>query len=260
MNKIVQLNNGMSIGVRIAEITTIPYYELIDKNLDRANQANQIFFAQLLNGFYRKSDDGYASLELMLSSSRVDNQTYKAQVKIHFIIRQMGNSEDEINEKLDSLENTFKNEFTDNFFDIRFLDKDSELDAFEKHIREISTSSLMSVAKREDETISSLSQDGFLYHTFIPTPAENINVASISNVLTQYPESAILLQVIPTRYNQAELATFDMTSKTLQYYAGTMMRQMMRPDKTFQNMLDTYQTYIESAKEDIYYYNFINVI
>lgn len=257
MNKIVQLNNGMSIGVRIAEITTIPYYELIDKNLDRANQANQIFFAQLLNGFYRKSDDGYASLELMLSSSRVDNQTYKAQVKIHFIIRQMGDSEDEINEKLDSFENTFKNEFTDNFFDIRFLDKDSELDAFEKHIREISTSSLMSVAKREDETISSLSQDGFLYHTFIPTPAENINVASISNVLTQYPESAILLQVIPTRYNQAELATFDMTSKTLQYYAGTMMRQMMRPDKTFQNMLDTYQTYIESAKEDIYYYNFI---
>ncbi len=257
MNSIVQLNNGMSIGVRIAEITTIPYYELIDKNLDRANQANQIFFARLLNGFYRKSEDGYSSLELMLSSSKVDNQTYKAQIKIHFIIRQMGSSIDEISEKLDSFENSFKNEFTDNFFDIRFLKTESELEAFEKHFSKISTSSLMSVAKREDETISTLSQEGYIYHTFIPSPAENVNVASISNVLSQYPESAILLQIIPTRFNQVELATFEMTSKTLQYYAGTMMRQMMRPDKTFQNMLDTFQTYIEAEKEDIYYYNFI---
>ncbi|MCR4791785.1 MAG: DUF853 family protein [Lachnospiraceae bacterium] len=257
MNRFVQGKDGSLIGIRVAEITTIPYYELIDKNLDRANYANQVFFAQFLNGFYRKSDDGSTSLEILLASSAVDNQTYKAQVKIHIILRQMGNSEAAIDEKLDSFENSFKNEFTDNFFDIRFLDRQEELDAFEKYLGRISTSSFMSVAKREDETVSTLSQDGYVYHTFIPTPAENINVSSITNVLTQYPESAILLQVIPTKYNQAELNTFEMVSKSLQYYAGTMMRQMMRPDKTFQNILDTYQTYVGSITEDIYFYNFI---
>lgn len=257
MTKITQLNNGMVIGMSVAEITTIPYYELIDKNLDRANQQNQIFFAQLLNNFYRKSDDGMSALELMFSSSAVDNQTYRAQVKMHFTIRQMGNSKSEVEEKLSSFESSFKNEFTDNFFDIKFLGTGIEIELYEKHLDTINVSSIMAVEKREDETVSMLSHDGYIYHTFIPTPAENVNVSGISNVLTQYPESAIIMQVIPTRFNQAELGTFEYTSKMIQYYAGNMMRQMMRPDKTFQSIMDAYQTYIQESNEDLYYYNFI---
>lgn len=257
MGRIVQLNNGMVVGMRIAEITAIPYYELIDKNLDKANQANQVFFAQLLNSFYRKSDDGMSALELMFSSSQVDNQTYRAQIKMHFTIRQMGTDETNVEASLDSFESSFKNEFTDNFFDIRFLNSDEEIRTYEKHLESIDVSTIMSVGKKEDETVSTLSQDGYIYHTFIPTPAENINISAISNVLTQYPESAVVMQIIPTRFNQAELKTFEYTSKTLQFYAGNMMRQMMRPDKTFLNIMDTYQTYIEEGTEDIYYYNFI---
>lgn len=257
MTKISQLKNGLIIGISVAEITTIPYYELIDKNLDRANQQNQVFFAQLLNNFYRKSDDGMSALELMFSSSAVDNQTYRAQVKMHFTIRQMGNSRSEVEEKLSSFESSFKNEFTDNFFDIRFLGTDEELEIYEKHLETINVSTLIAVEKREDETVSALSQDGYIYHTFIPTPAENVNVSGISNVLTQYPESAIIMQVIPTRFNQAELGTFEYISRMIQYYAGSMMRQMMRPDKTFQSIMDTYQTYIQESNEDLYYYNFI---
>lgn len=257
MGKIVQLNNGMVVGIRIAEITSIPYYELIDTNLDKANQANQVFFAQLLNSFYRKSEDGNSALELMFSSSHVDNQTYRAQVKMHVSIRQMGTNVPNVEEKLDSFESSFKHEFTDNFFDIKFLSSDEDIKTYEKHLESINVSTIMSVGKREDETVSILSQDGYIYHTFIPTPAENINISAISNILTQYPESAVIMQVIPTRFNQAELTTFEYTSKTLQFYAGDMMRNMMRPDKTFQNIMDTYQTYIEESDEDIYYYNFV---
>lgn len=257
MEKLSMMNNGMVLGFRVAEITTIPYFELIDKNLDRANQINQIFFTQLLNGFYRKSADGNSALEIMFSSRQVDNQTYRAQVKMHFIIRQMGSSEAEVEEKLDSFESSFKNEFTDNFFDIRFINSDHELEDFEKQLNSINVSTVMSISKREDETVSALSQDGYVYHTFIPVPAENVNVSGISNVLTQYPESALIMQVIPTKFNQQELATFDYTSKFLQMFAGNMMRQMMRPDKIFQKILDAYQTYIEESNEDLYYYNFI---
>lgn len=257
MTKISQLNNGLVIGMSVAEITTIPYYELIDKNLDRANQQNQVFFAQLLNNFYRKSDDGMSALELMFSSSAVDNQTYRAQVKMHFTIRQMGNSKAEVEEKLSSFESSFQNEFTNNFFDIRFLGADEELKLYEKHLGTINVSTIMAVEKREDETVSTLSQDGYIYHTFIPTPAENVNISGISNVLTQYPESAIIMQVIPTRFNQAELGTFEYTSKMIQYYAGSMMHQVMGLDKTFQSIMDAYQAYIQESNEDLYYYNFI---
>lgn len=257
MEVFAQLKNGMYVGARIAEITTIPYYELIDRNIDRANRANQVFFAQLINGFYRKSDDGMSSLEIMFSSEKVDNQTYNAQVKMHFIIRQMGYDAQSVNEKLDAFESGFQNEFTDNFFDIHFLKKEDELQAYQGVISSLNCSSIMSVGKREDETISAMSSDGYVYHTFIPTPAENVNVSNLSNVLTKYPDSAVILQIIPTKYNQAELMTFEYTSKSLQIIAGSMMRQMMRPDKVFQGIMDAYQTYIEQSTEDLYYFNFI---
>ena len=256
METFARLENGMFVGAKIAEITTIPYYELIDRNIDRANRANQVFFAQLINGFYRKCDDGMASLELMFSSEKVDNQTYNAQVKMHFIVRQMGYDEASVRARLEAFESGFQNEFTDNFFDIRFLNSEEEISAYQRALSKIDGSAIMSVSKREDELASALSPDGYIYHTFIPTPAEDINVSGLSNVLTKYPDSAVILQIIPTKYNQAELVTFDGVSKSLQLVAGNMMRQMMRPDKVFQNMMDTYQTYIEQSTEDIYYFNF----
>lgn len=257
MGEIVQLGEGIIVGIRVAEITTIPYYELINKNLDKANQINHVFFSQLLNSLYRKCDDGMSSLEIMFSSVAVDNQTYKAQVKIHLVIRQMGKSVSQVEANLDSFESNFKNEFIDNYFDIHFLNDELSLNKYKKHLAQISVSTITSVAKKEEGTVSMLSQNGFVYYTLIPTPAENVNTSAVTNVLSQYPNSAIILQIIPTCYNQGELNGIEFMSKTLQYYAGNMMRQMMRPDPVFQNIMSTYQTYVAQEKEDLYYFNFL---
>lgn len=96
MERIVPLGKGLYVGFSIAEIQTIPYYALINNNLDRANISNHVFFSQLLNSLHRKSDDGMTAFEIMFSSSKVTNQTYYAQVKMHLVIRQMGKSVDEI--------------------------------------------------------------------------------------------------------------------------------------------------------------------
>lgn len=257
MRKIVPLGNGLLIGFRIAEIVTIPYYELINKNLDKANEANQIFFAHLLNSIHRKSQDGMTSFEIMFSSVKVTNQTYKAQVKMHLTIRQMGNSEAAITSQLDAFEKSLKNEFTDNFFDINFLNNEKEMQEYEYHLSSLDSTAFTSVSKKEDELISMLMQEGYIYHTFIPTPAENINTSNISNVLSQYPESAVIIQIIPTYFNQKELSGIEQTNKILQYYSANMMRQMMRPDQTFQNLLATYQTYMSQEREELFYYNFL---
>lgn len=257
MGEIVRLGKNVIVGIRVAEITTIPYYELINKNLDKANQVNHIFFSQLLSSFYRKCNDGMTSLELMFSSSAVDNQTYKAQVKMHLVIRQMGISEGQVEADLDSFESNIKNEFTNNFFDIQFLHDEQALNSYKTHLAQINVSTITSVAKKEDGIVSMLFQDDFVYHTFIPVPAENVNTSAISNVLSQYPDSAIIMQIIPTCYNQCELNGFEYMSKTLQYYASNMMQQMMRPDPKFQNIMSIYQTYVAQEKEDVYYFNFL---
>lgn len=258
MGKIFHLPSGMNVGISIAEIRTIPYYALIDNNLDRANYSNHVFFSHLLNNFHRKSSDGMTSFEIMFSSSRVTNQTYNAQVKMHLVIRQMGTNISEIKAVLDSYESSLKNEFTDNFFDIFFIRTEDAYENYCVHLRSIDTTTVSSVSKKEDEIVSALSPNGYIYETFIPTPAENVNPSSISNVLSQYPNCAVILQLIPTYFNQVELLTIEQTNKSLQYYAAAMMRQMMmRPDQTFQNIQNIYETYQEQAKEDLFYYNFI---
>ena len=258
MGKIFNLLNGMNVGISIAEIRTIPYFALIDNNLDRANYSNHVFFSRLLNNFHRKSTDGMTSFEMMFSSSKVTNQTYNAQVKMHFVIRQMGTNVSEINAVLESYENSLKNEFTDNFFDISFTKTEDAYENYCVHLRSIDTTIVSSVSKKEDEIVSSLSQNGYIYETFVPTPAENVNTSSVSNVLSQYPNCAVILQLIPTYFNQGELLIIEQINKSLQYYAATMMRQMMmRPDQTFQNIQNVYQTYQAQSKEDLFYYNFI---
>lgn len=258
MERITSLGNGLYVGLSIAEIQTIPYYALINNNLDRANIANHVFFSQLLNSLHRKSDDGMTAFEIMFSSSKVTNQTYNAQVKMHLIIRQMGKTVDEIKLKLESFENSITNEFTDNFFDIAFIKSEDAIGKYCDYLSTIDASTITNISKKEDEIISALSQNGYVYQTFIPTPAENVNTSNISNVLSQYPGCAIILQLIPTYFNQMELATIEQVNKTMQYYAASMMKQMMmRPDLTFQNIANVYQTYQAQTKENLFYYNFI---
>lgn len=258
MGKIFELPNGMNVGISIAEIRTIPFFALIDNNLDRANYSNHVFFSQLLNNFHRKTSDGMTSFEIMFSSSKVTNQTYNAQVKMHLVIRQMGINSSEISTTLEAYENSLKNEFTDNFFDVNFVNSEDAYENYCSLLRSIDTTTISSVSKKEDEIVSALSPNGYIYETFIPTPAENVNVSNVSNVLSQYPNCAVILQLIPTFFNQGELLAIEQTNKTLQYYAATMMRQMMmRPDQTLQNLQNVYQTYQAQAKEDLFYYNFV---
>ncbi len=258
MGKIFELPNGMNVGISIAEIRTIPYFALIDNNLDRANYSNHVFFSQLLNNFHRKSSDGMTSFEIMFSSAKVTNQTYNAQVKMHLVIRQMGINASEIRTTLEAYENSLKNEFIDNFFDVDFVNSEEAYESYCSLLRGIDTTTISSVSKKEDEIVSAISPNGYIYETFIPTPAENVNVSNVSNVLSQYPNCAVILQLIPTFFNQGELLAIEQINKTLQYYAATMMRQMMmRPDQTLQNLQTVYQTYQAQTKEDLFYYNFI---
>ena len=94
----LELANGNFVTMSVAEVTSVPYYELYDKMLDRANYMNQVLFTQIISSMHRKSVPDQTSFELLFQSVPVSNQTYKAQVKLYFIARRIGASKIE-NEK-----------------------------------------------------------------------------------------------------------------------------------------------------------------
>lgn len=86
----LELANGNFVTMAVAEVTAVPYFELYDKALDRANYMNQVLFTQIISSMHRKSIPNQAAFEFLFQSVPVSNQTYKAQVKLYFIVRRIG--------------------------------------------------------------------------------------------------------------------------------------------------------------------------
>ena len=57
----LELANGNFVTMAVAEVTAVPYFELYDKALDRANYMNQVLFTQIISSMHRKSIPNQAS-------------------------------------------------------------------------------------------------------------------------------------------------------------------------------------------------------
>ncbi|MCX6055109.1 MAG: hypothetical protein NTZ74_09395 [Chloroflexi bacterium] len=256
--KTLELANGKHIGMAIAEVTAIPFYELYDKDKERANNMNQVLFSQLISSFHRKSDANYTALELLWQSVAVDNQTYKAQVKLFIIVRKIGT---EVKSVIDSVENmmqSIKNELEDKNFVTSVFESDDEFDDFERFSGQVNTVKALSVTKREKAVVNTMSVNGWTYYNDVLFPDENLNTVSISNALTQYPNSAISMQIIPTAYTAQEIIAIEESKNFLNHYVSNVKyMQGIRVDANTQMIVDAYDYYSNANNEQLFYYNFV---
>ena len=89
----VNAGNGQSVGICAAEITSVPFYELIHQDLEKANREIQVAFSQILNGFSRQMGSNRTSVEFLWKSIATKAQTYEAQVRMIVIFRQLGSTQ-----------------------------------------------------------------------------------------------------------------------------------------------------------------------
>lgn len=254
-----RLNNGKYSVYKIAEITAVPYFELLHQDLDRANYYNQVFSTQLVSSLHKRAELNNTAFELLWCSMGVTNQTYKAQVKFYLIARQI---DDDLTRLLECLDNTMIsiiNDFEDKNFSIRLLDNPNEINDFMSFLARVNTTKVLAVAKKERAVMSQFGPaGGLLYYTDVVEPSEDINMTAITNVMTQYPDSAISMQIIPTSYNQNELLAIEQINNYLNMYAGNIrFRQGLQIDSNAQALIKAYEYYIEAAREEIFYFNFI---
>ena len=258
MIKSMALANGQHIGMAIAEVTAIPFYELYDRDMERANNLNQVLFTQLVSAFHRKVDANFAALELLWQSIAVDNQTYKAQVKLYVIIRRIGTDGNAVIVSVDGMIQSIKNDLEGKNFSVSVLSTSNDYDDFEKSMGQISTAKTLSVAKREKAVANAMSVNGCMYYNDILIPDENINTVSISNALTQYPNSAISMQIIPTTYTTQEIYAVEESKNFLNHYISNIRyTQGIRVDANIQTIVDAYDYYSNANNEQLFCYNFI---
>lgn len=257
MIQISFMNNGQCIGVAIAEITAVPYFELLHSDPDRASKINQVLFTQILTGLHRRVEPDRVAIEILWQSCPVNNQTYKAQVRQYIILRQMGTDPESVSASLQELQEGLANDLTVKSYSIRFLDSGEEFAQFSGDLSKTDVSMVLAVSKKE-RICSSMFYQGGIYCTDVIKPSAEFNIADLTNALTQYPNSAVSLQLIPTKYSQNELASFEQGRRLLSYSITSMrFGQGINADANMQRVSDAFEYYVASEREPLFYFNFL---
>ena len=254
----LELANGNFVSMAAAEVTAVPYYELYDKTLDRANYNNQVLFTQLISSMHRKSAANQTAFEFLFQSVPVSNQTYQAQVKLFFIVRRIGADRAE-NEKAaaDTLASV-RMDLEEKNFVVEAFARAEDYSAFERSLGRTDCTRVLSISKKERAVSNAMSANGLMYYNEVLEPSENVNTASITNALTQHPNSVISLQIIPTQYSVQELYSIEEGKNFLNRYVSEIrFRQGLRVDANLQMLVDAYDYYAQAGKEPLFLYNFL---
>ena len=254
----MELANGNFVTMAVAEVTSVPYFELYDKMLDRANYMNQVLFTQIISSMHRKSISDQTSFEFLFQSVPVTNQTYKAQVKLYFIVRRIGANKIENEKAVTDILASIRIDLEEKNYVVEEFDGIDDYERFEQSLGRTNCSRVLSVSKKEKAIPNALSANGLMYYNEVVEPSENVNTASITNALTQHPGSVISLQIIPTQYNIQEIYGIEESKNFLNHYVSQLrFRHGLRVDANTQMIVDAYDYYSEANNEPLFLYNFL---
>ncbi len=257
MVQIVRMSGGKAVGLAVCEVTAIPHYELLHKDLDRACHVNHVLFVQVLADFFGRSPANQTSIELLWQSIPVENQTYQAQVRQYILLRQMGPSPIELQSALEEAQQSLVNDLQQKNFALHVL-QEEELAGFRSQLETVDCSAVLAVSRRERFAQHTLIPNSCLYYNDVVRPSEDLNVADLANTLTQRPNSAVSLQLIPTAYTAEEIMGIEESRRYMSMYISNLrFCQGIQADANIQAIADAYDALLASEKEPLFYYNFL---
>lgn len=254
----LEADNGQLVGCCAAEIISVPFYELISQNLEKANRDVQVVCSQMLNGFSRQMDSENTSVEFLWQSIATTDQTYEAQVRMLILFRKLGTSDqaEYIKYSLKNHIKVFHDEMAALNYEISEFNDEAEYIDLQQDLLKIQTRKTYAVAKKE--RVFSMPLYGYVYYNDLIKPSENINTSSITNALTNHPNSVVSLQIIPTNFTEQEAQMIELMKNNMNMYA-TNMRFQRGPhlDLNLRNIVDYYEKSSMALHESCYYYNFL---
>lgn len=254
----VSAGNGQAAGICAAEVLSVPYYELINQNLDKANREVQTAFTQMLNSFSRQMIANQTSMEFLWQSIATSDQTYEAQVRMVVIFRMLGlaDQRENMENTLKSLMKNFRDDLAVLNYEIRQFENESEYVSLQTSLQNSGTAAAYAVAKKE--RVFTMPFYGYVYYNDLIKPSENVNTSAITNALTNHPNSVVSLQIIPTAFSDEEAQMIEIMKNNMNLYA-TNMRMQRGPhlDMNLRNIVDFYERSSMALHESCYYYNFL---
>lgn len=259
---IIELEDGEFLATDILEVYEIPDISIINTtNIERDVIINlKNIFKELLSEFFISSNQNNEyqnsdySIELVFKSKSVSNQAYNAKVSIYVIFRGINANKLSLLKKIQDFKNLVKMTLTYNKFNIKEVENKTDI------FSEIKNNLFM-----QKRAIIKGAQIQQLQNVYIPKivlfdkfEEKFNNFTKVINTLMQYPNSQVIIDLIPTKLNNNEhnaleqlVFNLDMLKNNIQL-SGSGFSTLM-----IEKSLNIYKYYNEKKDSPLFSYNII---
>ncbi len=258
------LTSGEQISLGCIEITSVPHVSIISSTESPASivERYKIEFASALNEVYQayKSmsiSQGYAadiSVELLWKTTAVKDQPYNANIRLFLIVRaisgQMQTAVSNVSTVMKLLESTLALQ--------KYEYADVEYAMLHQLVCAIHETSIRAIVK--EETVENLQNRllpfCYCYDRF---PVTSNDLSRLVNVLIDYPDCAVSVQLIPTAYDHHEISEVDRITQALDTLSRGVMDQGIG-NVSFalaQKHTDVYKYYSDNKTSALFSFNIL---
>lgn len=228
---VAELTGGEYLSLASIEITSIPHISIID---DRQNAVDEIVekykkeMGGLLNEIYQaykslSSSAGYSkdiSIELLWATEPVINQPFKAQIKLFIVVRSIDSDNNAATSSVEAIVKLISSTLTLQKYDFAEI----EFTQLAEKVSAVNDTKIKAIIK--EENVESLQNQLLPFcYAYDRFPISKNDLSRIVNVLIDYPNCAISMQLIPTILEQSEMTEIDRITQALETLSKGVMDQ-----------------------------------
>lgn len=259
MIKTTLLQNGEYAGICILEITSIPHISILESEYSNKTKEEILFKYKVdmqaliseLYQNYKLNDNNDISYELLWVTTPVENQTFKAKIKLFINVRVVNKSNDALKASIKSSIQLIKNSLTNNKYDVESVVDDTEFDLLRKKNNIFSLSKETRVINLQNQMVPYCYTADRLLET-------QLSLDKIVNTIVDYPYSILSLQLTPILLSDEEKTTVEQMGQVLNSLSQGIMEMGNISISAAQKPAENYKYYAELKDGPLFRYS-INV-
>lgn len=259
MIKTTLLQNGEYAGICTLEITSIPHISILESEYSNKTKEEILFKYKVdmqaliseLYQNYKLNDNNDISYELLWITTPVENQTFKAKIKLFINVRGVNKSNDALKASIQSSIQLIKNSLTNNKYDVESVVDDTEFDLLRKKNNIFSLSKETRVINLQNQMVPYCYTADRLLET-------QLSLDKIVNTIVDYPYSILSLQLTPILLSDEEKTTVEQMGQVLNSLSQGIMEMGNISISAAQKPAENYKYYAELKDGPLFRYS-INV-
>lgn len=261
---VIQINSGEYIGMRVLAVKSIPHISILSENTlpqehieryaqDMANLLSEIY-QQYKEMYKQTGQNPDVAIEINWITEPVVNQPYKAKIHLFVVLRSIHRFKQRADEMLQVFLGLLKATLDNGKYDY----EDFSCSDYYTLFKTATNGGCQAIVK--EERIEDL-QNSYMpvCYAYDMLPTDYQDLSRITNILIMHPGSAVSFQLIPTYYNNEELAELNRLSQNVSMLSqGVSDRQIGNVSFTNADRLSQlYKYYASNKSRALFQYNII---